>query len=189
MNPVKLVVKLMEEEPLVELAEHDLNLRVQTNPFAVPLDLQYVKQWHLHTALNDPDFDTRACSLCEDAWRLLDHFGSESVVVAITDDGCKLDHQDFDSPDKFADWGYFRDERLITRSDIDADPDEMYKPGANHGTSCAGVVAGETDAVLTVGAAPGCRLLPIQWESDGPELYISDSKILTVLISLPTRSM
>jgi len=43
------------------------------------------------------------------------------------------------------------------------------------------VIAGEADAVLTVGAAPGCRLLPIQWESDGPFLMISDSKLLTAL--------
>jgi subtilisin family serine protease len=57
----------------------------------------------------------------------------------------------------------------------------MYKSGSNHGTSCAGVIAGEADAVLTVGAAPGCRLLPIQWESDGPFLMISDSKLLTAL--------
>jgi subtilisin family serine protease len=57
----------------------------------------------------------------------------------------------------------------------------MYKPGANHGTACCGVIAGEVDAQLTVGAAPGCRLLPIQWESSGPSLFISDSKLLTVL--------
>ena len=41
MNPVKLVVKLTEEDPLVEAAEHDLNQRVQTNQFAVPVDPQY----------------------------------------------------------------------------------------------------------------------------------------------------
>ena len=181
MNPVKLVVKLTEEDPLVEAAEHDLNQRVQTNQFAVPVDPQYWREWHLHTGLNDPDYDTRSCSQCEDAWRLLDHDGSEDVVIAISDDGCKLDHHDFDSPEKFADWGYFRGERLITSGDIDADPAEMYKPGSNHGTSCAGVVAGEIDALLTVGSAPGCSLLPIQWESDGPSLYISDSKLLTAL--------
>ncbi len=181
MNPVKLVVKLMEEDPLVELAEHDLNLRVQTNQFAVPTDPQYWREWHLHTGLNDPNYDTRSCSQCEDAWRLLDHFGSEDVVIAISDDGCKLDHHDFDSPEKFIDWGYFRGDRLITSKDIDADPAEMYKSGSNHGTSCAGVVAGEIDALLTVGAAPGCRLLPIQWESDGPSLHINDSRLMAAL--------
>ena len=181
MNPVKLVVKLTEDDPLVETAEHDLNQRVRKSQFAVPADPEYWRQWHLHRNFNDPDYDTRASSRCEEAWRLLDHYGNEEVVIAVTDDGCKLDHHDFNLPEKFSDWGYLRGERLITSSDIDADPAEMYKPGSNHGTSCAGVIAGEIDALLTVGAAPGCRLLPIQWESYGPQLFISDSKLLTIL--------
>lgn len=181
MNPVKLVVKLTEEEPLVEFAEHDLNQRMKTYQFSVPADPDYPRQWHLHTALNDPDYDVRSCAFCEDAWRLLNHYGNQEVVVAVTDDGCKLDHVDFDSETKFAGWGYMRGERLITSSDVDAVPGQMYKPGANHGTSCCGVIGAEIDAMLTVGAAPGCRLLPIQWESSGPSLFISDSKLLTVL--------
>lgn len=181
MNPVKLVVKLMEEEPLVEVAEHDLNQRISTYQFSVPVDPEYSKQWHLHTNFNDPDYDTRSCSLCEDSWSLLDDFGSEEVVIAVSDDGCKLDHHDFDSPEKFAGWGYFRGERLVTAADIDADQSEMYLPGSNHGTSCCGVIGGEIDALLTVGAAADSQLLPVQWESSGPSLFISDSKLLTAL--------
>jgi subtilisin-like proprotein convertase family protein/subtilisin family serine protease len=180
-NPVKLIVKLNENEPLVEVAEHDLNQRMQTYAVAIPTDTSYQRQWHLHRRLNDSQFDPRASSRCEDAWQLLDHLGSAEVVVGVTDDGCKLSHQDFDSPGKFANWGYFRGERLIKSNDIDAQPSEMYQVGSNHGTSCAGVIAGEVDATLTVGAAPGCRLLPIQWESDGPSLFISDSKLLAAL--------
>lgn len=181
MNPIKLVVKLTEEEELVESAEHDLNQRMNISQFALPTDPAYAHQWHLHTRLNDPDFDQRSSTRCEEAWRLLDHFGSPDIVIGITDDGCKLNHPDFDSLNKFAGWGYFRGIHLITNSDMAANPDEMYKSGANHGTSCAGVIAGEVDSALTVGAAPGCRILPIQWESSGPSLFISDSKLLTVL--------
>jgi subtilisin-like proprotein convertase family protein/subtilisin family serine protease len=181
MNPVKLVVELMENEPLVEAAENDLNYRMQSYQFAVPTDPSYIRQWHLHNRLNDPAVDSRSSSRCEDAWRVLDHFGNFDVVVGVTDDGCKLNHPDFDSPGKFAGWGYFRGTRLIVREDVDANPSEMYKTGSNHGTSCAGVIAGEADAVLTVGAAPGCRLLPVQWESDGPSLFISDSKLLAAI--------
>ncbi len=181
MNPVKLVVKLTEEEPLVEAAEHDLNQRMTTYALAIPADPEYPKQWHLHTRLNHADFDSRSSSRCEKAWNLLSHFGNEEVVIAVSDDGCKLDHVDFDSETKFAGWGYLRGERLITSADIDAVPGEMYKSGSNHGTSCCGVIGAEVDALLTVGAAPGCRLLPIQWESSGPSLFISDSKLLTVL--------
>jgi subtilisin family serine protease len=180
-NPVKLVVTLNESEPLVESADHDLNRRAKMHQFARPTDARYLRQWHLHSGLNDPAFDARASSRCEEAWALLDGFGSPDVVVGITDDGCRLDHGDFNSSGKFASWGYMRTTRLINKNDIDANPAEMYIPGANHGTSCAGVSAGEADGVLTVGAAPGCRLLPIQWESSGPSLFISDSKLLTVL--------
>lgn len=181
MNPVKLVVKLMEEDALVDVAEHDLNQRLGTYQFSIPVDPEYSKQWHLHTDLNDPDYDPRACTLCEESWRMLNDFGSEEVVIAVSDDGCKLDHHDFDSAEKFASWGYFRGERLITAADIDAEPDEMYLQGSNHGTSCCGVIGGEIDAMLTVGAAAGSQLLPIQWESSGPSLFISDSKLLTAL--------
>jgi hypothetical protein len=93
--------------------------------FSVPSDPEYLRQWHLHTHYNDPDYDQHVSVNCEDAWRLLDHFGSSEVVVAITDDGCKLDHNDFDSPGKFADWGYFRGERLIISRDLGADPAQM----------------------------------------------------------------
>ncbi|MBZ0298232.1 MAG: S8 family serine peptidase, partial [Anaerolineae bacterium] len=185
MNPVKLVVTLMENEPLVESADHDLNYEASTyqlNPFP-PSDPLYNRQWHLHTRFTDSQYDRRSSTRCEEAWQILDSFGSPDVVIGVTDDGCRLDHPDFDSADadKFAGWGYFKGSRLITRSDIDADPNKMYESGSNHGTSCAGVIAGEVDGVLTVGAAPGCRLLPIKWESDGPSLFISDSKLRTAL--------
>jgi subtilisin-like proprotein convertase family protein/subtilisin family serine protease len=181
MNPVKLVVKLTEEESEVEAAEHDLNRLVSTSQFVLPSDPSYVRQWHLHTRLSNPAFEPRSSTRCEDAWTLLNDYGSPDVVVGVTDDGCKLDHPDFNSTGKFAGWGYFRGSRLIAKTDIDGNPAEMYKTGSNHGTSCAGVIAAEVDSLLTVGAAPGCRLLPIQWESSGPSLYISDSKMLTVL--------
>jgi len=32
-----------------------------------------------------------------------------------------------------------------------------------------------------VGAAPGCALLPVKWESSGDSLHVSDSRILTLL--------
>ncbi len=186
MNPVKLVVKLTEEEPQVVRADHDLNVRAKK--YAVDLaeedfpdDPQYLQQWHLHRRSSDPQVDPRSSSRCEAAWEVLGSFGSDDVVVGVTDDGCKLDHFDFDSPEKFAGWGYMRGTRLVNDREVDAEPEEMYQPGANHGTSCAGVIGGEVDGVLTVGAAPGCSLLPVQWESQGPSLFISDSKFLTVL--------
>ena len=181
MNPVKLVVVLNEQEPMVERADHDLNLRVSKKQFSLPTDPAYAREWHLHTRFADPAVDARSSSRCEGAWQILNHFGGADVVVGVTDDGCRLDHGDFNSPGKFAAWGYFEGNTLVTNGSPAADPAKMYQPGANHGTACAGVIAGEIDAALTVGAAPGCRLVPIKWESSGPSLLISDSKFRAAL--------
>ena len=181
MNPLKLVVHLTEKDALIESAGHDVNRLLTKYELPIPSDPSYLQQWHLHDRLNDSEFDIRATSRTEEAWDLLNGRGNQDVVVAITDDGCQLNHADFDSPNKFVDWGYFEGQSLITKRDVGALSSKMYKPGSNHGTSCAGVTAGEVDALKTVGVAPNCSLLPIKWESSGPSLYISDSKLITAL--------
>jgi subtilisin-like proprotein convertase family protein len=182
MNPVKLVVMINEKESqLIESCEHDLNKRMTISDINIPTDVKYIQQWHLHTRLADSAIDPRSCSNCEGAWNLLNHFGSPEVVIAVSDDGCKIDHPDFDSVNKFAHWAYMQGSSLIHRDSVSANPQNMYQTGADHGTCCCGVVAAEIDGVLTVGAAPGCKLLPVKWESSGPSLMISDSKMMTVL--------
>jgi subtilisin-like proprotein convertase family protein/subtilisin family serine protease len=181
MNPVKLVVALSENEPAVERAENDLNHRAAKTAVPLPTDSHYLRQWHLHTRATQVPFDRRASSQCEAAWQALDGFGSRDVVIAITDDGCRLDHPDFGSAGKFAAWGYFQGSRLVTNADPDRNPALMYEAGQNHGTSCAGVAAADVNGLQTTGAAPGCRLLPIKWESDGPSLLLNDSKLLRAL--------
>lgn len=182
MNPVKLVVLINETEAdLVESCEHDLNKRMMVSNVNMPSDTKYMQQWHLHTRFTNPAFDPRSSSNCESAWNLLNHFGSSDVVIAVSDDGCKIDHPDFDSVNKFANWGYMQGSSLISRDSVSAVPTKMYQSGADHGTCCCGVVAAEIDGALTVGAASGCRLLPVKWESSGPSLFISDSKFMTVL--------
>lgn len=181
MNPIKLIVLLIEEEENVETADHDLNHQMRTYDLEIPRDESYSKQWHLHTHFRNKDYDSRSSTRCEDAWKLLGHFGSEEVVIGISDDGCKIDHPDFNSINKFAGYGYFKNERLFVNSDSDFQREQMYMACKNHGTSCAGVIAAEVDGQFTVGAAPGCSLLPIKWESKEEGLFISDSKLMTVL--------
>lgn len=189
MNPLKLVVLINEtESDLVENCEHDLNQRMTTSAISIPSDANYKQQWHLHSRFTDPAFDPRSSANCESAWQLLDHFGRSEVVIAVSDDGCKIDHRDFDSAGKFAQWAYMQGSNLIDRDSISADPQKMYQTGADHGTRCCGVVAAEVDGSLTVGAAPGCRILPIKWESSGSALYISDSKLMTVLAFISDKA-
>ena len=101
------MVKLSEDNSLVDYAEHDLNIRAATYQFSNPTDPSYEQQWHLHRKSTHAEFDVRSSSDCEKAWNALDGMGSKEVIVAVADDGCKLDHPDFDSGNKFAGWGYF----------------------------------------------------------------------------------
>ncbi len=180
-NPIKLIVQLTESDDRIAWAEHDLNVQAQATAFSLPTDPYYIAQWHLHIRRENPYFSQWASSRCEAAWQLLDGFGSPEVVVGISDDGCRMDHPDFSAEGKFAAWGYLRGERLVVHTDLDATIEDMYVEGSNHGTSCAGVIAADNDGQRTVGAAPGCRLLPIRWESEGPLLFISDSKFIRIL--------
>lgn len=181
-GPNELVVRLTEDESeLVEYAENDLNFEARSTAQVVPTDPVFLAQWHLHQLSTSAEVDPRSSSHCFGAWQLLGGYGDPSVVVGFTDDGCRLDHSDFDSPGKFAGWGYFQGTRLVVSTDVDAVASVMYEHGQNHGTSVGGVIAGEVDAQHTVGGAPGCRLLPIKWESEGASLYISDSKLRKAL--------
>ena len=114
MNPVKLVVKLVEGEPQIARVEHDLNMRLTTS-VELPTDPNYPRQWHLHQRHRHGEFDERSSSRCEAAWNLLEGFGDPDVVVGVTDDGCKIDHIDFNSPGKFAGWAYLEGTRLFRR--------------------------------------------------------------------------
>ena len=181
MNPCKLIVKLIEEDSRVATAEHDMNFRIRKYDLNVPADPNYEFQWHLHANFNDSEFDPRASSRCEEAWKLLDSFGDRDIVIGVADDGCKTDHPDFGGDWKFAGWGYFEGTRLYKHSDLDAERGKMYKTGADHGTSSAGVAVGNVNASHTVGGAPNCRLLPVKWQSTGPFLAISDSKLLAAI--------
>lgn len=185
MNPVKLVVKLMETEKDVELADHDLNMDVRVK--APPTDPSYARQWHLHKRFQHAEFDPRSSSRCEEAWEALGNFGSADVVIGVTDDGCRLDHPDFADEGKLAGWAYLEGMRLMDRGNPASVPGKMYQMGADHGTACAGVIAGSANGKAIVGAAPGCRIYPVKWESSGPSLFISDSKLLLVLNHLADK--
>lgn len=180
-NPIKLIVKLTEEEPLVEVADNDLNHEIKKYAFSLPRDPVYHRQWHLHQRYRHLEFDPRSSTNCEEAWQLLKHFGNSEVVIGISDDGCRMDHPDFNTPGKIPAWGYFEGRRLVRNNDLDADPRKMYESGENHGTNCAGVALGSANSVMTVGAAPDCRLVPIKWEFNGYGFSISDSKLFDVL--------
>lgn len=121
------VVKITEEEATVETVDHDLNKLMTMAQIRLPDDRKYQNQWHLHTRLTDPLFDGRSSSRCEEAWQTLGNFGSKDVVVGIADDGCLMNHKDFDSPNKFAGWAYYEGARFMTHQNPEAEMSRMYE--------------------------------------------------------------
>lgn len=112
------------------------------------------------------------------------------MTICVLDDGCRMDHHDFNGEGKFRDWAYFDGQiwggyvtgkKLVTSSDSGANPARMYQKGSDHGTACCGVAAAGRDSVLTVGVAPDCRLLPIKVLSDEQYLYFDDKDFLAIL--------
>lgn len=101
-----------------------------------PDDPRYGGQWYL------------ARMQIETAWRV--QTGDRATAVAVVDNGCEASH-----PDLQANMASGRDA-------LDEDDDPTFEPmvrGNNHGTACAGIVAGVGDnGVGIAGVCPRCTL-------------------------------
>lgn len=171
-NPLKVAAELQKSRA-VEVAEPDLATPGTLHAFVLPSEPFLDRQWHLrNTGSNGgsslgltPGADARVI----DAWELAGSFGVPEVVVAVIDDGFDLGHPDLSGQGKqIAPWDFTR------RND---DPSPSYGFDENgrffgdwHGTACAGVAVGTNQGTGIVGAAPGCRLMPVRW---GPNLAAS----------------
>ncbi len=168
-NPLK-VAAALQAHPAVKVAEPDLATPGTLHIFVLPSDPLLDAQWHLRNTGNNggsdlgllPGADARVI----DAWNLAGSLGAPAVVVAVIDDGFDLGHPDLSGPGKqVAPWDFTRennDPRPSWRFDA-----EGRFVGDWHGTACAGVAVGTNEGSGIVGAAPGCRLLPVRW---GPNL-------------------
>lgn len=118
----------------------------------VPNDPSFAGQWY---------FDNLQMS---EAWGL--ERGDASVSIVVVDTGCDLAHPDLDA-------------KLDQGRDVaDGDDDPSCDPteeGAAHGTSCAGIVAAETDnAEGIAGACPECRLRCVRLLTETAEPLSAD---------------
>jgi subtilisin family serine protease len=129
-----------------------------------PNDPQYGSQYHHPLMQNDL------------AWDL--SFGDPSIIVAVTDDGVDLDHEDLvagiwvnpgeipgngidDEGNGYIDdvngWDFIHDNN-------NPNPDG----GDDHGTHCAGIAAaGTNNGVGVAGTGGGATIMPIQWYDGG----------------------
>ncbi len=90
-----------------------------------------------------------------DAWKRAGSLGSPTAVVAVIDDGFDLTHPDLSGEGKIV------APRDFGRGGYQPLPNPQTKDW--HGTACAGVAVGNANASGIVGAAPGCRWMPIRW--------------------------
>jgi subtilisin family serine protease len=146
-NPVKITNRLIARSQVLTA---EPNVIVQTQPFYRPKDSLYPKQWHLNHG-GGQDLAAGSHVFAEPAWDITK--GSRSIVVAIMDDAIDLNHPDFQGVGKIV------APRDFKGRDFNPTPDQS---GEEHGTACAGVAVAEENGVGTVGAAPGCALMPIR---------------------------
>lgn len=157
-NPVKTAIAL-QASPLVKTAEPDLATPGKLKGFALPTDHLLQDQWHLRNVGDhrgtQVGFKDGADARVVAAWERAKTLGDPMVIVAIIDDGFDLNHPDLSGAGKIvAPWDFTRN-----GNDPSSDPLE----GDRHGTACAGVAVGNANGEGIVGAAPGCRLMPLRW--------------------------
>lgn len=166
-NPIKAAAAL-QDSPLVEIAEPDLASPGKLSAFALPQDTLLGHQWHLKNVGNHRGttvgFKAGADARVIAAWERAESLGTATVVVAVIDDGFDLDHPDLGGAGKIV------APRDFTRNGTNPVPDVTI--GDWHGTACAGVAVGSANGVGIVGAAPGCRLMPVRWGIDLSDLQV-----------------
>lgn len=129
----------------VEWSAPDFFFEHRLHDFAVPPnDARYSGQWYL------AKLDVEA------AWRISS--GSPSVTIGVVDNGCDATH-----PDLMAN---LRQGRDVVDADDDPRPNGAGK-AANHGTACAGLIAGVGNNGIGIsGVCPNCTLRCIRMLAD-----------------------
>ncbi len=146
-NPIKIANRLLAR-PGVLTSEPNIVVPAQT--FYVPTDTLFPEQWHLHHS-GGPLLAAASHIDAVRAWDLTR--GARSVVVAVADDSCDLNHDDFGGEGKIVAPRDFAGRDFSPLPEGEAD---------NHGTACAGVAVADENGRGVVGVAPGCALMPIR---------------------------
>lgn len=173
-TPSAAVISQLESRPEVEWAAPNYSYTGNVKEL-VPNDPQYGSQYHHPLMQNDL------------AWDIT--LGSSSIIMAVTDDGVDLDHEDLitniwtntgeiagNGVDDDSN-GYIDDVNGWDFSTGDNDPNPNTG-GDDHGTHVAGICGGRTNNSTGIaGTAGGCTIMPIQWYGVGSwtSTVISDS--------------
>lgn len=146
------VAERFAQSPLVKDAGPDWAQLHSVFSATIPNDTHYPSQWNLNNVGQSPAGGTIGEDVgAQDGWDL--STGNASVVIAIIDSGCDLNHEDLQN--KYVPVADRFDAVAGTNT-----PDDQL----GHGTCCAGIAAAEsntTPAVGVAGVAWDCRIMPI----------------------------
>jgi hypothetical protein len=150
------VAERFTQSPLVRDAGPDWSQLHSAISATVPNDTLYPNQWNMHNTgqslaggIVGEDIGAQA------GWDL--STGAATVVVAILDTGCDLNHQDLSA--KYVPVADRRDVVAATNT-----PEDDY----GHGTCCAGIAAAASNNNQGVAAvAWNCRIMPIRMMQNG----------------------
>lgn len=127
-----------------------------------PNDPYYTQNWgHNNTGQGSGGGGIGFDSNAPEAWDQQQGFGAPDIIIAIVDSGVNYNHVDLN-------------DNCITGYDFGSnDSNPMDSNG--HGTSCAGVAAGETNNSIGVaGVAGGCKIMPVKvMDSSGNMTFTS----------------
>lgn len=146
-NPIKISNRLAQNDKVL-LSEP--NVAIASKSYYTPTDTLFPDQWHLFNT-GGPWLDVASHIDAVHAWDVTR--GERSVVVAVADDSCDLNHTDFQGPGKIV------APRDFAGQDFEPLPELWHD---NHGTACCGVAVAEETGTGVVGVAPGCALMPIR---------------------------
>lgn len=146
-NPIKIANRLAQSDKVL-LSEP--NVAIASRSLYIPFDTLFPDQWHLFNT-GGPLLSTHGHIDAVRAWDLTR--GERSVVVAVADDSCDLNHADFQGSSKIVAPRDFAGQDFEPLPELEDD---------NHGTACCGVAVAEETGTGVVGVAPGCALMPIR---------------------------
>lgn len=128
-------------------------------------NMLYNHQWHIHG--RHPSFQSGSlCSInAEYFWNENECFGDDSIVVAVADDGCLIDHFTNDYSDNIEAFTYIENGKLNITKDK-SKSDKVFCEKFKHGTAICGLIAGPLSNNFPVGIAPKVKILPIRWPYD-----------------------
>ena len=160
-------------------------------PESAPKDPYFDVQWHLQNKGTVKNYQGRDASIMENAdtkfIQMLEFLSSNNIEVdtgtkiAIMDTGIVPDHEDLTNIEPGYDALEDKEGGYPDISVLEGSPyADYYASSVGHGTTCAGVSAGEGNEIGMSGMCPWCKLYPVRYLEGTTGTASSDETMLKV---------